>query len=216
MNTVKELREYCEILRFNREEELKNILNDYFNIVFIKSHKPWRAVIGNKRCMPIPIHCDFCSINDKSTYSRKRDWGWKFNWPNMSEELIRKQLVSLGFVVTENQICISVPYYENGKNLTFAQEWVKKINYSYSQYCADEKKKAMEIYKELLAKLMLLPSENILTFEKYTLFSEIKLERSVSNECNKHLKKFMANDGIEEYYEEGVYKGIIVLSDTSN
>ena len=85
MATVDNLREHCKELRKKREEELKTVLDDYFDENFITKHRPFRAVIGNKKCKPIPIHNSF------GTY--------RYQWPNFSEELLRHELENLGFVV---------------------------------------------------------------------------------------------------------------------
>ena len=55
MATVKELREHLERIRVEREKNLKFILEHYFEVVFIQSNKPWRAVIGNKKCVNVKI-----------------------------------------------------------------------------------------------------------------------------------------------------------------
>ncbi len=216
MTKAKELREYCEKLRVEREENLKTVLNDYFEAVFIKSHKPWRAVIGNKKCKPIPIYRDFYYFENNSTYPEKTEFGWRFKWPNMSEEMIRQGLMNLGFVITENWISISVPAYEKGKKLTFAQEWVKKINTSYSEYCANEKKRADRLYEECISDLMSMPTEFIRTFDEYTLFCEFMFSKEISITCAKFFNRLMVHDGIEEHYENGVYKGIKVSRQTAN
>ena len=133
MTTINELRQYCERLSNERREELKSALNNYFSSTFIEGHRPFRAVIGNKRCKPIPIHRSFMMKSVESVYS------YEMTWPNYSEELIRRELENLGFVITQNQISISVPPHKKGTTLTFAQKWVKKINDSYSEFCANEK-----------------------------------------------------------------------------
>lgn len=208
MTSAKKLRERCDQLRFQRERDLKAILIHYFESSFIEGHKPWKAVIGNKKCKPIPIYRDFYS-SDTTSFCNK------FKWPNLSEDLIRKGLEDLGFVITENRISLTVPACVKGEKLTFAQKWVRKINYSYSMYCANEKQKAIEIYEELISKLYSTSAMNIITCEGYTLFY-VKSETKISAKCSKYLRALMARDGIEEYYENDAYKGIKVLQQPPN
>lgn len=79
MTTATELREYCDQLRIQREEDLKSILNDYFEFSFIEAHRPWKAVIGNKRCKPISIPIrPYFYISDETFFC------YKFKWPNLS------------------------------------------------------------------------------------------------------------------------------------
>ena len=209
MTSATELREHCDQLRIQREEDLKSILNDYFESSFIEAHRPWKAVIGNKRCKPIPIHRDFYS-SDTTSLCRE------FKWPNLSEDLLRKSLENLGFVITEHRISLTVPACEKGKKLTFAQEWVKRINSSYSQYCVNEKKKANELYAEFISKLHSVPSESVKTYEGYTLFEGFKFETKISQKCANHIISLMSRDGLEQYYEDGKYKGIRVFQQPPN
>lgn len=202
MTTVKELRQHCERLTSKREEELKSALSEYFHSTFIAGHRPFRAVIGNKKCKPIPIHRAFVAFSGETFLS------YKIKWPNFSEELLRKELENLGFIITKNRISISVPPYEKGAKLSFAQEWVKKINASYSEYCANEKKVANEMYSEFISALYSVPVESIKTYDEYTLFCDFKFDRKISSKCATFIKRLMARDGIEEYYEDGKYRGI--------
>ena len=209
MTTVKELRERCDKLRINRKEDLKSVLNDYFESAFISAHRPWRAVIGNKKCKPIPVHRDFCFFDEESH-------GYKFKWPNFSEEVLRKELENLGFVIATHRISLTVPAFKKGDELTFAQEWVKKINTSYSEYCANEKKVAKEVYSELISKMLSAPSEHVKTCDGYTFFSDFKVNREVSRKCVTFIRRLMLRDGIEEHYENGEFKGLKVLHQHPN
>lgn len=209
MTSATELREHCDQLRTKREEDLKSVLNDYFESSFIKAHRPWRAVIGNKKCKPIPIHRDFCRSGEET-------YGIKFQWPNFSDDLLRECIESLGFVITENRISLSVPACEKGKKLTFAQEWVKKINSHYSQYCLNEKAKASELYANFISALHSAPDESVKAFEGYTLFEGFKFETEISQKCATYIRALMSGDGIEEYYEDGKYKGVRVLQQPTN
>lgn len=203
MMSAKELRENCDKLRVDRTEELKSALNDYFEHYFIEGHAPWRAVIGNKRCRPIPIHRDVLRLPNPCP---------SMKWPNLSEDLIRKELEDLGFVLTKDKIRLLVPPCEDGQKLTFAQEWVKKINHSYSRYCFEEKKKAKELYPKLISQLHSTPAEKVMTCTGYTLFCDFKFdEPPMSQKCANHLTTLIARDGIEHYYEDGKYKGIRLI-----
>ncbi len=206
MTTAKELREYCDKLRKVQEEDLESVLNNYFESAFIARHRPWRAVIGNKRCKPIPIHRDFSftEVEQDTLFPEK------FKWPNLSEEAIRQELANLGFVVTGPRIAISVPTCEKGKKLSFAQEWVKKINYSYSIYCKTEKELAKSLYPEFLSELRSTPTENIKIYDEYVLFSGFKFSKTISPICHRVILSLMESDGIAELYENGEYKGIKV------
>lgn len=213
MTTAQELREYCNKLREAQngegentlqKEALKSVLNDYFESVFIAGHRCWRAVIGNKRCKPIPIHRDF-SFSQTGQDELVLE---KFRWPNLSEKDIREELVNLGFVVTGPSIAISVPPYEKGKRLSFAQEWVKKINYCYSLYCKSEKELAKSLYLEFLSELGGTPCEDIKIYDEYALFSGFRFSKTMSHICYRAILALMKHDGIEEFYENGEYKGI--------
>lgn len=208
MTIVEELREQCKELACDREKELKVVLSDYFYSSFMERHKPFRAVIGNKKCKPIPIHRDF------ATFSGKTVVGYEYVWPNYSEVKLRRELEKLGFVVTEKNISISVPPHKKGEKLSFAQEWVKKINDRYSEYCADEKKAAKEIYSEFISELISAPDRSKKTCCGYTLFCDFKFNREISPKCATFVKRLMMHDQIRHYYVEGEYKGIIVFDST--
>ena len=134
----------------------------------------------------------------------------------MSEENLRKELTNLGFVVTGPYIAISVPPCKNGQKLSYAQEWVKKINYKYSVYCKNEKELAKEIYAEFISNLLSFPKERIKTHDEYTLFCDYKHKYRISSICYSAILRLMENDGIEELYENGEYKGIKVLRQPPN
>ena len=206
MATVEELRQYCESLNSKRKEELKSVLNEFFYYTFIVCHRPFRAIIGNRKCKPVPMDRG-CLIFSGDTVK-----SYQIKWPNIPEELLRRELENLGFVVDKDRISISVPPYVKGAKLSFAQEWVKKINASYSKYCANEKKAAKEMYPEFISALYSLPVERIKTYEGFTLFCDFKFNRIMSPICAKYIKKFMKRDGIKDYYEDGEYRGIIVYN----
>ena len=197
MATVKELREHLERIRVEREKNLKFILEHYFEVVFIQSNKPWRAVIGNKKCRPVPIHRDFKPIGKEATYPKKNDWGWQLCWPNMSEEVLRQELVKLGFILTKDWISISVPPCVKGEEVTFAQEWARKINNNYERYCNQERKKAKTIYAKLITDLMSWPQESVKTCQTCTCFEQFEFVVEASSKCLGFIKKWLVRDGIE-------------------
>ena len=89
---------------------------------------------------------------------------------------------------------------------------VKKINDSYSEYCANEKKVANEMYSEFISALYSVPDESIKTYDEYTLFCDFKFYRKISSKCATFIRRLMARDGIEEYYEDGKYRGIKIYN----
>lgn len=207
MTTAEDLRKHCERLRKNRKEELKLVLDSYFKSMFIEKHRPFRAVIGNKRCKPIPIYRDF-------RYSSEPEHWAEFEWPNLSEELLRKELENLGFVLTKNEICISVPPCEKGAELSFAQMQVKKINAAYSEFCVREKKHAKKIYSEYITSLKYLPDEKIKTYDGYTVFDDRDIPSSevVEPKCRTYFEQLLVSDRLERYYENGSCAGLKVNS----
>lgn len=199
-----------ETLKREKENELKFVLGVYFEKYFIRAHRPWRAVIGNKRCKPIPIH--------RNIYFPKNDnkcLGGLLLWPNMDEELLRDELKKLGFVLTNNAISVSVPKRKKGKKLTFAQECVKEINYSYSEYCLLQKNIASQLYSEVVRELRRIPSKDIkLCKDGEIMFLGYKIEKTIDSKCYTFLKRLMKEDGMYEYFEGDEYKGL-KLTNTS-
>ena len=55
-----------------------------------------------------------------------------------------------------------------------------------------------------------------MTFDEFTLFCDFKFEGEITKKCLKFLKKMLVRDGIEEYFENGEYKGIRVFNNPSN
>lgn len=218
MATAQELREHLQDASTGKTEALKAVLNAYFEYSFIKAHKPFRAVIGNKKCKPIPIHRDFggsrniyALVTTTSSGTKVNDvfTGLSFEWPAVSEEMLRKELGNLGFVLTEHQISIFVPPYKKGTPMSFAQEWVKKINASYAEYCDSEKKEAKRLYKQFLGELMAAPY-TIQLDEEHFLYPDFEFSQTISRQCYKFIKRLMAADGIDSYYEGKKYKGVMV------
>lgn len=213
MTTVEEIRENCNELELTRKEELKSMLNNYFKDRFIKWHRPWRATKGNKETSSIKLYRTHLVLNVVSV--SEKEVGMCY-WPNFSIEKLCKELENLGFVFMDDDDSIAVPAYQKGQELTFAQEWVKKINYAYSEYCSIEKEVAKELYSKMISGLSCVPIENQITADGYTLFSNFAFETVISKQCRRFLKRLMKNDGIEEYYDDEVYKGIRVLHKSPN
>lgn len=206
MTTAKELHNFCNELRNQRREEVKVLLTNWL-AGFIANHKRWRAVIGNRKCRPIPIHRDFTKNPLFSNYY--------ILWPDLPDEEIQAVIESLGFVVTGkncNSFCLSVPPYENGKKLTFAQEWVRKINHNYSVYVAHERKKAEFFYHVILSELCDSSATNVKICNGYTLFEGYRFQTEISSQCYHYIRSLLAKDGIEQYYDEcDGYEGLRIL-----
>jgi len=218
MATAQELREHLQDVSTGKTEALKAVLNAYFKYSFIKAHKPFRAVKGNKKCKPIPIYRDFSgrrriyySITTTDTHTEVNNIfeGLSFEWPIEPEGALRKELENLGFVLTECRISIFVPPFQKGEPMSFAQEWVKKINASYAEYCDSEKKKATRLYKQFIDELMATPYTLQLD-EDHVLYPNFRLNQSISRPCYKFIKRLMVANGIDAYYEGKEYKGIRV------
>lgn len=212
---VEELRELCNKIHEERRKEVETVFKCWLGD-FIKDNRPWRAVEGNKRCKPIPMYKSFSYKRIRNL----RDEGKFFSryFPDLPNKEIKEIIEGLGFVVfesryydTEGNFCIAIPACEKGKPLTFAQEYVRKINYNYSLYIAEEKKKAREIFDEIITELSNMPIEKITRGKGLTLFEEYRYQTVVSRECARFCKRLYEKNGIKEYYEDGEYKGICVL-----
>lgn len=206
MTTAKELHNFCNEVRNQRREEVKVVLTNWLER-FITEHKRWRAVVGNRRCRPIPIHRNFTKDPLFSDY--------RLLWPDLPDKEIQEVIESLGFVVTGENchfFCLSVPPCEKGKPLTFAQGWVRKINHNYSVYVAHERKKAEFFYHVILSELCDTSATNVKMCDGYTLFEGYKFKTEISSKCAHYIRTLWAKDGIEQYYDEhGSYKGLRVL-----
>lgn len=208
MTAIEQLRKSCDELRCEHQAELINALVNFKELSFIYPHRPWRAVVGNKKCKPIPIH-RYIRYPENVSITSAADV-----WPHVSKGFLRRELENLGFIVTGEYMCLSVPPVEYGKPLTFAQQYVKDINHSYSIYCQEQKEFATTSYLKLLS---LLQSEvengNAYTFDDYTFFPDFKVpeDSKVTIKCYKFVRKLMENDGIEEVFEDRTYKGVKVF-----
>lgn len=192
MATTKELYEFIEKLRIEREKEAKQqiekLLENFFQKCSIEGHRPWRAVIGNKRCKPVPIHHHISFYNESYHDTDSM-------WPDMPESFIREYIEELGFVLTKHQICVSVPAYKKGEPMSFAQKWVRTINQSYSKYCLSEKKLAVKMYSDYIDELINTPTEKIKIRDGYVLFEEFKFSKKVSKKCVHFFSRIIEKDG---------------------
>lgn len=208
-NPADDLRKFCENLKDERISEIRKTLEKYFEEYFLSgTPRPWRAITGKRKCRPIPIYRSILYYESESIYSLK--------WPNISKEIIYKELENLGFnvIVDESEkILLTIDPLEKGEKLTFAQEWLKKINHNYSMYCAGEIKLAKELYPQYIEKLIATPKEKIEIYEDYTLFRKFCMNMSISRKCVNHLEKMLKAEGIEEVMDENrKYIGVKVLN----
>lgn len=228
MKTVEDLRNRCKELHKQfldeeqihelRRQEVVTILNDWLEL-FISEHHVWLAIAGNKRCVPIPIHRFFSKDKRLETtyseYKEKRGWEHNFIWPNLPEKEIWEIIKGLGFIVhgfTLPYISLSVPPYEKGQPLTFAQKWVRKINHSYSVHIAAERKKAEYCYQSLVSQLYDTPVEKIEVCKEYAFFKDFHLLKpTMSVRCAAYIRALMHKDGMKELWEDDKYKGICVF-----
>lgn len=221
MATLQELRDFCNTVREQRRKDVESVLTDWLESRFIESNNPWRAIIGNKKCKPIPIHRDFSSKKIKDPYDKDfyNIWHDIFYWPDLPEKEIREIIENLGFIIVKNKchpndpdkLCLAVPAYEKGKPLTFAQEWVKKINYNYSLYIVDNRKKAEQYYNKVISKLCESPIKNMSTRDGFTIFENFEFEVPMDYKCYSYLRKLLNDSGIEDYDdEEGNLRGLRV------
>lgn len=211
---VEKLRELCNEIHQERIEEVKIVLECWL-ADFIKDNRPWRAVIGNKKCKFIPMYRYFSYERIRNLRDEKKFYSRYF--PDLPNEEIKEIIEGLGFVVfesryynTEGHFCIAVPAYEKGKPLTFAQEYVRKINHNYSLYIAGERKRAREIFDEIITELSSMPIEKVTRGNGFTLIEEYKYETKINPECARFCRNLLKKAGIEEYYEDGEYKGMAV------
>lgn len=208
--TAENLKSYGSKLRERRIEEVKTVLEAWLNSFVEKKHRPWKAVIGNKKCKPIPIHRDVYFVNHEYRLS------YTLYWPDLPEKMIIEIIESLGFVVSGPHLCLSVPAYEKGKPLTFAQEKVKYINDCYSRYILKTRQEARAYYQEVLGLLFSMPEEQISSFDEYTLYRDFKFSTPISRDCCHYLNLYLSRNGIQQLFDEtGNYLGMQVFDATN-
>lgn len=229
MTTVEDLRNKCKELRKQlldeeqvhelRRKEVVTILNDWLEL-FISHRHVWLAIAGNKRCVPIPIHRYFSKGKRlKTTYAEYKEmnscwYDYCFLWPDLPEKEILEIVHGLGFIIhgTLDCLTLSVPPYEKGQPLTFAQKWIRKINHHYSVHIAAERKKAKYCYQSVVAQLYDTPVEEIEVCKEYVLFKDFHfITATMSVRCAEYIRALMHKDGMKELREDGEYKGICVF-----
>ena len=194
MRTINDLYEHINQEHSKRQKQIKTAIIDYFTYHFIKCHKPWRAIKTRNKCVTEPFYA-------------------KLSWPNLPEDNIRECIIKLGFVLfrpSKTMWYVTVPKWKKGEKLTFAQEWVKKINDNYTKYCAQEKERAKALFSEYISELISSSPEKIHFFSEYTLFEGFVFREVISVECARFMREMLKNEGIEEYCENDKYVGIIV------
>lgn len=191
MATIAEVRKHCLDLEEKRIKEFRKILSEYFKEHFIEQHRDW----------PEQVDIHGILIFSDTKHGSRSD----FFQNNMGEKLVYKVLKDLGFVVLEKSISLLVPDYEEGQELTFAQEWRKKVKDSYENYIADLAKRgksiecAKAIYSRFLSELVKVPEKDIINYDDYTLFLGFKFEyKFPSSEVWKEFCRLMLEDGIEK------------------
>lgn len=219
MKTVQDLRKKNSLIYDEHKEEIKRTIEYWIDKKVIPSHRPWRAVIGNKRCKPIPIHRDFAPMSKKrSIHGDMEDLLYGIMWPDFEESEIREHIESLGFVIgtRSKYLAISVPSTKNGESLTFAQGCAKKVNDNYSRYCQKEKHKAEEIFPQFIEKMYNTPTDNIKIGDNCVIYKGFMFSKRVSQECATFCYRLLKKEGIEPYYEEiegkKKYKGMAVMN----
>ena len=203
MKTVQDLRERCNNIKDEQREEVRKTIEYWLEEIVIPKNVPWRAVIGNRRCKPVPIHKDFSAIKKCKYGEIKSSWGLVC-WPNFEDEIIRECIESLGFVIgtRSNNLAISVMPYEKGKPLTFAQECVKKVNDNYSLYCQREKNKAEELFPEIIEELYNTSIYKIQENDDCVIFKNFEFSKIINKECVKFCRRLLRKKGIKPYYEK--------------
>ncbi len=227
MANVEVLRNKCKEIHQQRQQEVELILTDWLEL-FISTGHAWRAVTGNKKCKPLPIHKYFSSSDRLSTtyeeYKKSYDfvYGNRFCWPDIPEKEIFEIIEGLGFIIctfnhlscTLANMCLVVPDSKKSQPLTFAQKWVRKINHAYSEYIVSEKNLAKNYYEAMVSQLCECPSGSIQICDEYALFKNYVFDSiGMSLRCVRYIRAMMHKDGLKELYENREYKGICVFYD---
>lgn len=205
---LNQFREHCNKIYNERRNDVKFVLEKWLESFITKNHWPWRAIEGKKKLYPIPIHRNFG--NEKKRNKEDLDvYSFRFYWPDLPDEEIMNIIKDLGFniycifePISLGNMCLAIPAPKKGESLTFAQEWVKKINDNYSKYVAEEKLKAKEHYKNLLHDLSGYDNNNIRTDKEFMIFENYEPEfaKAMSPKCKSELAKLLAKDGIHLSY----------------
>ena len=212
MASIEDLHNRCNTLRAQRKEEVISVLDKWLTKRFIEHSRPWHAVVGNKRCRPIPIHRDF--YNDFNPSREEEDnyvFSNKYYWPNISQDELKSILKELGFVVyTEfSRLCIAVPPRKRGNAYTYAQEWVKKINYNYSTFIVKERSESLTTYNQVLCELFEYDDHKVQIGKDSIIFYGYKHPYvDTYTPKRKYLLNSLASVGIYEYRQNGHYEGL--------
>lgn len=196
--TMEDLREYCNIVKTERKEEIKEDLEAWLNKKFGYGLKPWRAIIGKKVVKPIPLNL----------YEVDREW------PNVTKEFIKKTIEDLGFIVFESLngtgLVLAVTKCKKGQKLTWAQNKIRQLNHDYSQYVANEKVKAQKYFDKIISDFCNFESSKPLLGDGYILFENYKSGITISPKCKKFINRLLRENKMEECFENGKYLGIRV------
>ncbi len=188
------------------EQRIKDVLELFFIEECIERHRPWRAIYESRRCRPIPVYHSISFPKDSVRH--------KYVWPSESVSLIDNYLVKLGFIpigASNGRLSLMVPRYRKYGELSFAQEWVRRINRAYSIYCSQEKKKADDIFDTMIDELCEWPIDKIVPYNGTTLFKDYIVDWAVSSECSRYIKRKLRDNGMYEMYSpEEDHIGLIV------
>lgn len=206
---LNQFREHCNKIYNERRNDVKFVLEKWLESFITKKRRPWRAIEGKKKLRPIPIHRNFGNEKKRNKEDLVPVSAFYFYWPDLPDEEIMNIIKDLGFniycrgeTISLNNISLAIPAPKKGESLTFAQEWVKKINDSYSKYVAKEKLKAKEHYKNLLHDLSGYDTYDIRIDKEFMIFENYESEfaKAMSPKCKSELAKLLAKDGIYLHY----------------
>ena len=207
---LKQLRKRCNEIHEQRRNAVKLVLEQWLESFITFKHYPWKAVEGNKKLSPIPIHKDFWNFDkERDANSLTPHRVSNFFWPDLLDEEIIDIIKDLGFhiysrseQISIENMCLAIPPYKDGEPLTFAQEWMKKINDSYSKYVADEKLKAKSHYKKVLRELANYDINKVRIDKEYIVFEEYQYDEVLSCKCAAELARLLEKDGIRTRYNK--------------
>ena len=191
--SIENLRARCNRIHYKRKLDVKTIIETWLNNSFLLKNKPWRAIMGSKKYIPISLKNDieFQKISHNISSSNF--------WPDIQEKEIIVILKNLGFLLNDD-FTIAVPAYNNCKNLSFAQAWAKKINDNYSRYIQKEKALAKKDYQEIIFRLYEIPSQQIKIYDEYILFEDAEIS---GLHYSNSLTKLLTKNGFE-FSPEGI------------
>lgn len=218
MATINELRNYCKDLQIYREDidlykvsyedklvDLISILDNYFKVSYIQANKPWKAY----------------DVEKWIEYSGIREFVKLY--PDITEKELRSLFATLGYKVyfmgddsrfyEYSGISIIPKFFKEDGKLSYAQNWVRRINRNYSEYCKFEIRFAREIFPEFLDELMKTPAKKIEVYEDRVVYRDFHFSIGpLSKQCLSKLKKILRENGIFQLFDksDGHYIGIEV------